>query len=317
MVESLQIPLQAAEPLGPFVPSDPAYLHLLGQRVILKQSVGSIMFAGRLLNNPKAGSDIWLGIEWDEEGQGKHSGTVDGLAYFQCEFHRNSPRHALGETACCSFIRHGKIQIGGQTLREAIIEKYRPDDILTGEEREKLKKIESEDLYVNTDKKGMKKIEVLGQEMSYGWRSDVRQNFEIALEFMKISDLGPRGSLSELIPRTQYLYLDKNLLHSWDQFYQITRELRYLNTLVLTGNKFKRIDASYMEGKRVEEMINPYLKELILIDMALDWATIDILAPTLIYVEQLHLVRCHCKHITSKYQISKEYFKNLKFLNLE
>jgi hypothetical protein len=41
---------------------------------------------------------------------------------------------------------------------------------------------------------------------------------------------------------------------------------------VLTGNKFKTVDASYMEGKRVEDMINPYLKELILIDMALDWA---------------------------------------------
>jgi hypothetical protein len=64
----------------------------------------------------------------------------------------------LEETACCSFIRYGKIQIGGQTLREAIIEKYRPDDMLTEEDKEKLKKIESEDLYVNTDKQGMKKI---------------------------------------------------------------------------------------------------------------------------------------------------------------
>lgn len=55
--------------------------------------------------------------------------------------------------------------------------------------------------------------------MSYGWRSDYRANYEIALEFMRISDLGPKGSLTDLIPNTQYLYLDKNLLHSWDQFY--------------------------------------------------------------------------------------------------
>ena len=67
----------------------------------------------------------------------------------------------------------------------------------------------------------------------------------------------------------------------------------------------------------MEELINPHLKELILIDMALDWGQIDILAPTLVYVEQLHLVRSHCKQISTKYQISKEYFKNLKFLNLE
>jgi hypothetical protein len=56
-----------------------------------------------------------------------------------------------------------------------------------------------------------------------------------------------------------------------------------------------------MIGKKVEEMINPYLKELILIDMALDWGQIDVLAPTLVYVEQLHLVRCHCTHVSSKY----------------
>jgi hypothetical protein len=59
-------------------------------------------------------------------------------------------------------VRLGKIQIGGITLREAIIEKYRPDDIITEEEKELLKKTENEDIYVNTDRKGMKKIEVLG-----------------------------------------------------------------------------------------------------------------------------------------------------------
>lgn len=59
------------------------------------------------------------------------------------------------------------MQIGGDTFREAIIEKYRPDDILTEEEREKLKKTEEEELYVNTDRQGMKKIEVLGQDQSY------------------------------------------------------------------------------------------------------------------------------------------------------
>lgn len=131
----------------------------------------------------------------------------------------------------------------------------------------------------------MKKIQVLGQDKSYAWRSDVKQNFEISLEYMKISDLGPKGSLSTIIPNTQYLYLDKNMLYSWDQFYFITKELRFLNTLVLTGNKFRRIDQSYLADKKVEELINPYLKELILIDMALDWGQIDILAPTLVYVE--------------------------------
>lgn len=92
-----------------YVPSDPEYSHLIGQRVILKQSTGSIRYVGKLLNNPKAGNDIWVGIEWDEEGQGKHQGTVDGVRYFDAEFHWHSPNYESGNTQSCSFIRYGKI----------------------------------------------------------------------------------------------------------------------------------------------------------------------------------------------------------------
>jgi hypothetical protein len=53
----------------------------------------------------------------------------------------------------------------------------------------------------------------------------------------------------------------------------------------LTGNRFRRIDKSYMNNKRVEELIHPFLTELVLIDMGLDWGQIDILAPTFVYVE--------------------------------
>lgn len=37
----------------------------------------------------------------------------------------------------------------------------------------------------------------------------------------------------------------------------------------------------------------------------------------MIYIEELHLVRNHCKKICSQYEINKNYFKNLKFINLE
>jgi len=66
-------------------------------------------------------------------------GTVDEVKYFECEFHKNSPKYSLGESNCCSFIRYGKIQIGGTTFKEALIERYRPDDILSQDEKERLK----------------------------------------------------------------------------------------------------------------------------------------------------------------------------------
>lgn len=76
----------------------------------------------------------------------------------------------------------------------------------------------------------------------------------------------------------------------------------------MTGNKFKRLNKDYLDGKRIEGLINPSLKELILIDMALDWGQIDILAPTFIFIEQLQLVRNKCKKVCSEYTISKEHF---------
>jgi len=54
----------------------------MGQRLEVQGKFGSIRYFGKLVNNPKAGDDLWLGIEWDEEGQGKHNGTVDGHSYF-------------------------------------------------------------------------------------------------------------------------------------------------------------------------------------------------------------------------------------------
>lgn len=62
----------------------------------MKQNLGSIKYIGKILNNPKAGNDIWLGIEWDEEGHGKHQGNVDGIQYFNCEFHKLSPNYESG-----------------------------------------------------------------------------------------------------------------------------------------------------------------------------------------------------------------------------
>ena len=94
---------------------------------------------------------------------------------------------------------------------------------------------------------------------------------------MKISSIGPQGSIRSAIPNTMNLYLDKNMLYSWEQYFQILRELPYLHTMTLTGNKFRKLQPSeysqtHIFGKKVEELINPSLKELILIDMSLDWS---------------------------------------------
>ena len=51
--------------------------------------------------------------------------------------------------------------------------------------------------------------------------------------------------------------------------------------------------------------------------MALDWEQVNTLAPILCYVEQLHLVRNNCNKICSLFQIPRDHFCRLKFINLE
>tara|TARA_B110000285_G_C15084804_1_gene595552 strand:+ start:496 stop:1077 length:582 start_codon:yes stop_codon:yes gene_type:complete len=113
------------------------------------------------------------------------------------------------------------------------------------------------------------------------------------------------------------LFLDKNFLYSWDQFFLITSQISNLRTLALSGNKLRKIDKNYFEGKNIDAMVPLHLKELVLIDMSLDWSQIDILSPAFVYVEELFLVRNNCNVISSKYKIDPNTWKNLRMLNLE
>jgi Leucine-rich repeat (LRR) protein len=129
--------------------------------------------------------------------------------------------------------------------------------------------------------------------------------------------MGPPGTIQSLIPTCMSLFLDKNFLYSWDQFFLITSQISNLRTLALSGNKLRKIDTNYFEGKNIDQMVPLHLKELVLIDMSLDWGQIDILSPTFVYLEELYLVRNNCSEICSKYKIDKDVWKNLRMLNLE
>ena len=150
-------------------------------------------------------------------------------------------------------------------------------------------------------KNKMVKIEMVGFEQIYEERADITNSRDISLENMNISEVGESGALRQLIPGTMNLYLDKNKLYSWDQYFQIIHQLPYLRLITLTGNRFRRIPDNYLEGKNIAQLIHTSLSEVIFIEMALDWPQILALAPVLCYVEQLHLVRNNCNKICSMY----------------
>lgn len=88
--------------------------------------------------------------------------------------------------------------------------------MMTVEELELSRKKEQAELYINTQKGGVKKIEVLGMEQAYEWRADVENIRDVSLDRMKISSLGEKDTIRNCIPGAMILYMDRNLLYSWD-----------------------------------------------------------------------------------------------------
>lgn len=61
---------------------------LLNRRIIFNNSTGTVRFIGELCHEGKPANcagEMWVGLEWDEEGRGKHNGTVNGHQYFKCK----------------------------------------------------------------------------------------------------------------------------------------------------------------------------------------------------------------------------------------
>jgi hypothetical protein len=70
-----------------------------------------------------------------------------------------------------------------------------------------------------SSKNKMVKIEMVGFDKTYEERADISNSRDISLELMGISDVGAPGEIRALIPGTMTLYLDKNKLYSWDQYF--------------------------------------------------------------------------------------------------
>ena len=73
---------------------------------------------------------------------------------------------------------------------------------MTEEEKTNVREQEVKDLTVATNKKGgAKKIEIVGIDQSYNWRSEISTSKDITIQIMKISDIGPPSDYSQPDPK--------------------------------------------------------------------------------------------------------------------
>ena len=59
--------------------------------MLFNNSAGIVRYFGELQHEGKpAEKELWVGLEWDEDGRGKHNGTVKGYKYFECSQNKGS-----------------------------------------------------------------------------------------------------------------------------------------------------------------------------------------------------------------------------------
>ena len=61
-------------------------VHHVGQRLSVKHELCTVRYVGTVSGKPGQ----WLGVEWDDPGRGKHSGTFEGIEYFRCMFFKSN-----------------------------------------------------------------------------------------------------------------------------------------------------------------------------------------------------------------------------------
>ncbi len=284
----------------------------VGRRIEFNGDRGTVRYYGPLQHDPEKakGGEIWVGIEWDNPARGKHNGTVNGFKYFVCEY-------TSGASTGGSLIKFEKANFG-VSLPVATGNKYKKYDEMNAEEKAEEGKAEQE-MYVNTTKKDKRlTVQFVGKSKAYAEFSDLGRLKEVALQNICVSSIDDGSQfLSRCLPNLQALYLDLNLLYDWSQYFEIIGQLRGLQTLSLTDNRFRRPSPHLIASLPKDRLVSPSLRVLSLIGMALDWADVDVLLPSFELLEELWLCRNRCSKISGSFKVRTEYMQNLKILNLE
>ncbi|KAJ8678996.1 hypothetical protein QAD02_014783 [Eretmocerus hayati] len=186
----------------------------IGCRVNCEGHRGTVKYVGTVGNT----MGQWLGIDWDDPGRGKHSGTYEGVKYYEA-WHPNSG----------SFIRPGKANFG-VSCPEAIRIRYGLiDDELAGIDKDTIASIRKT---LNAPF-----VEMVGFQKVNRKQSKFDQLEIICLQDQCVSNAGEPSELAQLCPRAKELDLSHNLINSWRTVAEIGIQLPELQHLNVSDNE--------------------------------------------------------------------------------
>ena len=228
---------------------------LFGNRIELNGYLGTIKYIGKLQHKNETNSELWLGIEWDDESRGKHNGLVENFKYFETKNNKNSG----------SLIKISKVNFGID-LEEALNFKYdfenKKNDLYAF-----MNNIVENELFIQANKKRIE-IEFVGKEKAIKKYSDYRNFPSIDLGFSHLSNLcESKLKFTEMFPNLKELNLTRSLLCKWSDFAKIITNIKTLEGLNFSDNLLA-FDPEFYEIKKDILQNNNYknikLKSLIL-----------------------------------------------------
>ncbi|KAI5668910.1 hypothetical protein M9H77_18763 [Catharanthus roseus] len=258
----------------------------LGQRVTSAgdtRRIGTVKYVG-----PVEGySGSWIGVDWDNDGEGKHDGSHNGVKYFEARGAKTA-----------SFVRPQNLS-SGITLLQALEVRYRSTST----------KEEEDEMYVLSARNNRVSIQLLGKDKIQEKLSRFEELTSASLSYLGVSSPGPSGLVSKTIPNLKELDLTGNLLSNWKDLGIICKELPALEALNLSYNLMEH------DIKGIPQLNS--LRILVLNHTGINWKQVEVLKDTLPCIEELHMIGNNIKEITPASSTKVKGFDFLRLLNLE
>ncbi|GIY53026.1 tubulin-specific chaperone E [Caerostris extrusa] len=163
----------------------------IGSRVHCEGEHGTVLYIGQISGM----EGTWLGVEWDNQLRGKHSGSYKGVTYFTTRIPNAG-----------SFIKISKADLG-ISCPNAIKIKYGKSDHSNKTPN-----------FINLPQNSgtERQIEMVGMEKIMGKQSNFSQLTDVVLSGMLVNGPGNEHELKDLAPNIRNLDLSENLLASWE-----------------------------------------------------------------------------------------------------
>ncbi|KAE8264258.1 hypothetical protein A4X03_0g1079 [Tilletia caries] len=274
----------------------------IGSRFILKGERGTVRYVGPV---PPAKGD-WLRVEWDDAARGKHDGlSADGTRYFHCR-----------QPGAGSFLRpSGKVKLDWGTSfiqalrsRYALVPTFNAADTQQKAKHSRRNLAEIEIEVPNVDALFQKELVLdrlrvvavgsraeaapVSSALSTGddvtaSRIEVEEGEaekEVSCAFDSEAGEQP-GDIKRAIPNVKELDMSRSLIPSWEETSNVTRELPWLDTLLLHFNRFSPLRVA----PAADSFVN--IRHLGLDGTLISWSEVLVLSSSLPRIERLELRR--------------------------